>query len=109
MEASVLIIDYLWVFPISGLKLIKEQPDEKWNVGQIFMNWGNIDLKKTITYAESHDQALVGDKTIIFRLIDKDMYFSMSKFTPNIVVDRGIAIHKMIRLITISNKSWRLS
>lgn len=89
--------------PDFWIKLIKEQPDEKWNVGQIFHELGqHRPEEKTITYAESHDQALVGDKTIIFRLIDKDMYFSMSKFTPNIVVDRGIAIHKMIRLITIS-------
>ena len=56
---------------------------------------------KTIAYAESHDQALVGDKTIAFRLMDKEMYDSMSKFTPNIIVDRGIALHKMIRLFTI--------
>ena len=57
---------------------------------------------KTIAYCESHDQALVGDKTIAFRLMDKEMYDSMSKLTPNVIVDRGIALHKMIRLFTIS-------
>jgi 1,4-alpha-glucan branching enzyme len=57
--------------------------------------------EKTIAYAESHDQALVGDKTILFRLCDAEMYTNMSilsEFTP--VIERGMALHKMIRLIT---------
>ncbi|MDZ4059288.1 MAG: alpha amylase C-terminal domain-containing protein, partial [Bacteroidales bacterium] len=58
--------------------------------------------ERTISYAECHDQAMVGDKTIIFRLIDSEMYTSMSKDIPSITVDRGIALHKMIRLATIS-------
>jgi 1,4-alpha-glucan branching enzyme len=58
--------------------------------------------EKTIGYSESHDQALVGDKTLIFRLIDKEMYTSMGKETSNIIVDRGVSLHKMIRLITAS-------
>lgn len=59
--------------------------------------------EKHIAYAESHDQALVGDKTIAFRLMDADMYWLMSKGTPeNIVIERGIALHKMIRLITFT-------
>jgi 1,4-alpha-glucan branching enzyme len=56
--------------------------------------------EKTVGYAESHDQALVGDKTIIFRLMDKEMYYSMNKTSENLAVDRGIALHKMIRLLT---------
>ena len=56
--------------------------------------------EKTISYAECHDQALVGDKTIIFRLMDKEMYFCMNKGSQNSLVDRGIALHKMIRLVT---------
>jgi 1,4-alpha-glucan branching enzyme len=55
-----------------------------------------------VSYAESHDQALVGDKTIIFRLIDREMYFSMRKDQQNMAVERGIALHKMIRLATLS-------
>ena len=47
-------------------------------------------------------QALVGDKTIAFWLMDKDMYDAMSLDTPSAVVDRGIALHKMIRLITLT-------
>src|SRR5512146_1674800 len=58
--------------------------------------------EKTIAYAESHDQALVGDKTLAFWLMDKEMYWRMSKATPSAVIDRGLALHKMIRLITCS-------
>ena len=47
-------------------------------------------------------QALVGDKTIAFWLMDQDMYFNMSMSTSSSVVDRGIALHKMIRLITLT-------
>jgi 1,4-alpha-glucan branching enzyme len=57
---------------------------------------------KTVAYAESHDQALVGDKTIAFRLLDKLMYDSMDRKSESMVVDRGLALHKMIRLITIT-------
>lgn len=90
--------------PDYWIKLIKEVPDEKWDVGQIFYELTSKRLdEKVVSYAESHDQALVGDKTIIFRLIDKEMYFSMRKDQPNMTVDRGIALHKMIRLATVSS------
>lgn len=89
--------------PDYWIKIIKEVPDEKWNVEELFYELTNKRVEeKTVGYAESHDQALVGDKTIIFRLIDKDMYFYMSKSSQNIQVDRGIALHKMIRLITLA-------
>lgn len=88
--------------PDYWIKIIKEIPDENWNVDELFHELTNKrSEEKTVGYAESHDQALVGDKTIIFRLIDKDMYFSMNKYVENIIVERGIALHKMIRLITI--------
>jgi 1,4-alpha-glucan branching enzyme len=89
--------------PDYWIKLIKEKPDETWEVGDIFyqMTAHRMD-EKVVSYAESHDQALVGDKTIIFRLIDKEMYYSMRKDQFNLAVDRGIALHKMIRLITAS-------
>jgi 1,4-alpha-glucan branching enzyme len=89
--------------PDYWIKLIKEKKDEEWEVGDIFHQMtAHRDDEKVVNYAESHDQALVGDKTIIFRLIDKEMYFSMRKDQPNLTVDRGIALHKMIRLITAS-------
>ncbi|WP_346856262.1 alpha amylase C-terminal domain-containing protein [uncultured Draconibacterium sp.] len=87
--------------PDFWIKTIKEKSDDEWDVGDIFYQFTSKRLEeKVVSYAESHDQALVGDKTIIFRLIDKEMYFSMRKDQPNLIVDRGIALHKMIRLAT---------
>lgn len=89
--------------PDYWIKLIKEKTDEQWEVGNLFYELTSKRMdEKVVSYAESHDQALVGDKTIIFRLIDKEMYFSMRKDQENMTVDRGIALHKMIRLITAS-------
>ncbi|MBQ3722186.1 MAG: alpha amylase C-terminal domain-containing protein [Bacteroidales bacterium] len=83
------------------IKWIKERRDEDWSPGEIWWELTNKrEDEKTISYAECHDQALVGDKTLIFRLMDKEMYFSMAKDSQSLVVDRGIALHKMIRLIT---------
>lgn len=84
-------------------KIIKTKKDEEWHVGDIFFKMTDKRNEElTINYAESHDQAMVGDKTIIFQLIDKEMYHAMSIFTPNLQVDRGIALHKLIRLVTLS-------
>ena len=85
------------------IKWIKELKDEQWNVGDIFWELTNKRAdEKTVSYAECHDQAMVGDKTIIFRLLDAEMYTSMSRSTQSLIVDRGIALHKMIRLITVA-------
>lgn len=88
--------------PDYWIKIIKERKDNDWKVSSIWWEMTNRRAdEKTISYAESHDQALVGDKTIIFRLIDADMYWHMSKLVDStLLVDRGIALHKMIRLIT---------
>jgi len=87
--------------PDYWIKTIKEKEDEQWNVSEIFHELTSKRAdEKTVGYAESHDQALVGDKTLIFRLIDQEMYWHMNKGSQNLVVDRGIALHKMIRLIT---------
>ena len=89
--------------PDYWIKLIKEVPDENWPMGQLWHELTNRRAdEKTISYAESHDQALVGDQSIIFRLIDAAMYDQMSIGDENITVDRGLALHKMIRLITLS-------
>jgi 1,4-alpha-glucan branching enzyme len=83
------------------IKWIKELRDEEWSMGGIYYELTNKrGDEKTISYAECHDQAMVGDKTIIFRLMDKEMYFNMNKSSKNIIVERGMALHKMIRLIT---------
>ncbi len=90
--------------PDFWIKMIKEVADDDWDMGQIFHELTSKRMdEKVVSYAESHDQALVGDKTIIFRLIDKEMYFNMRKDQPNLIVERGIALHKMIRLATASS------
>jgi 1,4-alpha-glucan branching enzyme len=89
--------------PDYWIKLIKEVNDEHWPIGALWYELTNRRAEeKTISYAESHDQALVGDQSIIFRLIDADMYAHMRVGDDNLRVDRGIALHKMIRLITLA-------
>ena len=87
--------------PDFWIKTIKELPDEDWKPSAIFWEMKNRRAdERTISYCESHDQALVGDKTIIFRLIDADMYWHFKTGDENELVHRGIALHKMIRLVT---------
>ncbi|KAI7833863.1 glycoside hydrolase superfamily [Kickxella alabastrina] len=88
--------------PDMWIKMIKELKDEEWDVGHIAHQLTNRRYQeRAITYCESHDQALVGDKTLAFWLMDKEMYTNMSdmsELTP--VIERGMALHKMIRLVT---------
>ncbi len=89
--------------PDFWIRIIKEKPDEHWSAGEIWYQLSNRrKAEKSIAYCESHDQALVGDKTIAFRLMDALMYTSMGIKDQNIIVDRGIALHKIIRLLTFS-------
>ena len=89
--------------PDYWIKLLKHSQDESWNMHEL---WGTLTNRrageKTIAYAESHDQALVGDKTLAFWLMDKEMYYHMHEDSQHVVIDRGIALHKMIRLFTLS-------
>ena len=89
--------------PDIWIKTIKECADEDWDMWKL---WYELTTRRpserNIGYCESHDQALVGDKTIMFRLCDAEMYTHMSKSTPSVIIDRGVALHKMIRLITAS-------
>ena len=88
--------------PDFWIKVLKDQTDEQWNMHEFFFTMTNrLQDVKTIAYAESHDQALVGDKTLAFRLMDKEMYTAMDKNSQNLIIDRGIALHKMIRFFTI--------
>lgn len=88
--------------PDFWIKLIKEHSDEQWDMDQLYYELTNVRWNEgAINYCESHDQAMVGDKTIIFRLADKEMYEHFSKATKNDIVDRAIALHKMIRAITM--------
>jgi 1,4-alpha-glucan branching enzyme len=89
--------------PDMWIKLLKETRDEDWNVGHIVHTLTNRRWnEKTVAYAESHDQAIVGDKTISMWLLDSAIYTDMNLASQSLVVDRGIALHKMIRLLSMS-------
>ena len=89
--------------PDFWIKLVKETMDEEWDMGKLMYELTqHRPEEKIISYCESHDQALVGDKTLIFRMIDAEMYTGMAKTYHSFTADRGIALHKMIRLITFS-------
>lgn len=84
-------------------RIVKEYKDEQWSPGEIWYQLTNRRMdERTISYAESHDQALVGDKTLIFRMADAEMYWHMSRDKRTINIDRAIALHKIIRLATAS-------
>lgn len=95
--------------PDYWIKLLKHRRDEEWNLDEL---WGTLANRRrseaTIAYAESHDQALVGDKTLAFWLMDQAMYWHMGKDDKHPVIERGIALHKMIRLATlfIGGEGW---
>ncbi|MBV8780874.1 MAG: alpha amylase C-terminal domain-containing protein, partial [Phycisphaerae bacterium] len=89
--------------PDYWIKLMKHVSDENWNMSQVFSTLLNRRAhEKHIGYSESHDQALVGDKTLSFHLMDQEMYWHMDKASQSLKIDRGLALHKMIRLITFS-------
>ncbi len=89
--------------PDYWIKLLKDTRDEDWNMNAL---WHEMTTRrpqeKVIGYCESHDQALVGDKTIIFRMADAEMYTGMMKEYHSITMDRAIELHKIIRLYTMS-------
>ncbi len=95
--------------PDYWIRLLQDQKDEDWNIHEMWQVLNDrLPYVKTVAYCESHDQALVGDKTIAFRLMDKDMYDHMSVDDNNLVIDRGLALHKMIRLFTLAlgGQAW---
>jgi 1,4-alpha-glucan branching enzyme len=89
--------------PDFWIKTLKTKRDEQWDIGDMWAALSNRPAnEKVIAYAESHDQAMVGDKTIAFWLMDKEMYFGMEDGKDNLVIDRGLALHKLIRMLSIS-------
>ena len=89
--------------PDMWIRLLKDTPDEHWDLNNIYYELVcRRPKEKVIGYCESHDQALVGDKTIMFRLCDQEMYWSMHKDSGSMVIDRGMALHKLLRLITMT-------
>lgn len=89
--------------PDYWIRLLEEQPDEEWEIWGIWnLLMDRLPDVKTVAYCESHDQAIVGDQTIAFRLMDQEMYRHMDRTSKSLVVDRGIALHKLIRFATIT-------
>ena len=89
--------------PDMWIRLLKETPDEYWDLNNIYYELAvRRPGEPVIGYCESHDQALVGDKAIMFRLCDQEMYWGMGEKDQNMVVARGMALHKMLRLLTMS-------
>ena len=89
--------------PDYWIRTIKEERIQFWHVGDMFNQLTSKRMdEQTVHYAESHDQALVGDKTIIFWLMDQDMYYNMRLDQQNYIVNNGMALHKMIRLVTLA-------
>ncbi len=89
--------------PDFWIRMVKDVPDEQWNIWDIWnVLTDRLPGVGTVAYTESHDQAMVGDKTLAFRLMDKEMYNGMRRDSRNLVVERGMALHKMIRLATVS-------
>ncbi len=89
--------------PDLWIHLVKEVAGENWDLHHIYYELTTRrPREKVIGYCESHDQALVGDKTLMFRLCDKEMYYGMEKGSQNLVIDRGMALHKLLRLLTMT-------
>lgn len=89
--------------PDLWIRYTKDTPDEEWNVSELYHEIASHRPEEmTINYAESHDQALVGDKTLLFRLADKELYDHMMVADESVIIDRAVALHKMIRLLTAS-------
>lgn len=97
--------DYRFAMGVADMwiELTKDVPDEQWPIGKLWHELTNRRRDEpTISYAESHDQALVGDQTLIFRLLGARMYDRMSMGSEDLAVERGIALHKIIRLATLA-------
>jgi 1,4-alpha-glucan branching enzyme len=89
--------------PDYWIKLTKDTPDEDWSMGALWHELTNRRAaEQSISYAESHDQALVGDQTLIFRMAGAAMYDHMHRDDPDVTIDRAVALHKMIRLLTLA-------
>ena len=89
--------------PDFWIKMLKDQTDDEWNIWEMWELLTNrLPGVKTVAYAESHDHSMVGDQTIAFRLMDKEMYTAMDINSESMIIDRGMALHKMIRLITLT-------
>jgi 1,4-alpha-glucan branching enzyme len=95
--------------PDYWIKVLKERRDEQWHMDELYHVLVNRRAgEQHVAYAESHDQALVGDKTIAMWLMDADIYWHMTRSARHLVIERGMALHKMIRLVTfaLGGEAW---
>ncbi len=75
--------------------------DEEWDLFHLYHELTNHRRdERTISYVECHDQALVGGKTALFAMTGHEVYFAMHRNSNNPVIDRAVALHKMMRLAT---------
>ena len=91
------------------IKTLKERADESWSMGEIWKTLTNRRRdEKHVGYAESHDQSIVGDKTLLMWLLDAAIYTDMALERQSLVADRGMALHKLIRLLTrsLAGEAW---
>lgn len=105
VEAGGMGFDYRFAMgvPDFWIRLVKDTPDEAWSMKGLWHELTNRRREeRTISYTESHDQALVGDKTLMFRMADTAVYDHMTRDDPDVGVDRAMALHKMIRLVTLA-------
>ena len=88
--------------PECWFKLIRDVRDEEWSIGYLWHELTNRrDDERTVNYAECHDQAIVGGKTVLFQMADTAIYDGMHRGAGNLVAERAVALHKMIRLATL--------
>lgn len=87
--------------PDIWIKTLKHKKDEDWDLAGLFYEvTSRRPEEQVISYTESHDQALVGDKTLISRLAGKEIYDHMLVNDESLAIDRAMSLHKMIRLLT---------
>ena len=87
--------------PDFWFKLASKTSDQDWSMEGMFYELTNKRAEeKTVSYVESHDQALVGGKTFFFQLADAAVYWGMGKEQHGLEIERAIALHKMVRLAT---------
>jgi 1,4-alpha-glucan branching enzyme len=89
--------------PECWFRLVRDTRDEDWSIGYLWHELTNRRAdEQTVNYVESHDQALVGGKTLFFQLVDAAVYDAMSRAAGNLKTERGVALHKLARLATLA-------
>jgi 1,4-alpha-glucan branching enzyme len=90
--------------PECWFRLVRDVRDEDWSIGYLWHELTNRRAdEQTVNYVESHDQALVGGKTLFFQLVDSAVYDAMSRAVANVKTERGVALHKLARLATLAS------